>query len=160
MVNKFFPLKYLDIIVAKSDKYALEPSLVCAVIRTESRFEYDAVSRKSAKGLMQIMEQTAYWAANEIGMENFSYDRIFDPEINIEIGCWYLNNLINQFGSKELALAAYNAGSGNLSKWINDPEYFIDNNNLNDIPFEETRNYLKKVAFFQNIYDIRLRFQI
>ncbi len=77
---------------------------------------------------------------------------LFEPNINIQIGCWYLNKLTNQFGTTQTALAAYNAGSGNVSKWLQDSHYSDDGKTLIDIPYGETKRYVKKVMFVQKIY--------
>lgn len=157
-LNVYYPLKYLDIINEKSKKYDLEPSFICAIIRTESRFDKNAVSKKDAKGLMQIMKTTAEWGFDEIGMDINSYKNILNEDINIEIGCWYIKKLINQYdGDKNLALIAYNAGSGNLSKWLNDLRYSKDGKNIYYIPYKETRNYIKKVESNEKIYSILIK---
>lgn len=154
----YYPLKHIAVIEENCRKYNLDPALVCAVIHTESRFDDDARSYKGASGLMQIVEPTANWASGEIGLENYSYDRIFEPEINIEIGCWLLNRLYQQFGDTDEALAAYNAGSGNVSKWLIDPAYSQDGVSLDVIPFAETEQFVGKVRFSTGIYRSILKF--
>ena len=79
------------------------------------------------------------------------------PEINILIGCWYLNKLINQYDNVETALAAYNAGSGNVSRWLADDEYSSDGIRLDYIPYKKTRNYVKKVQQAKKIYEYLYR---
>ncbi len=132
--------------------YDVDPYLVCAIIHTESKFKQYAVSNKGASGYMQLMEKTAEWGATEIGIDNYSYDKIFEPEINIQIGVWYINNLLNQFKTIDVALASYNGGSGNVTKWLNDARYSLDNKNLYDIPFEETKKYVERVNFVYKVY--------
>lgn len=157
-LNIYYPLEYLDIINEKAKKYDLEPSFICAIIRTESRFNKNAISKKGARGLMQIMQPTAEWAFHEIGIENETFLNISDENINIEVGCWYIKKLINQYnGDKELALIAYNAGSGNLSKWLNDLDYSKDGEKIHYIPYKETRAYIKKVEFNEKIYKILIK---
>ena len=107
---------------------------------------------KDAKGLMQIGEITGEWAAELLDMEQYQKQMLFEPNINIQIGCWYLNKLTNQFGTTQTALAAYNAGSGNVSKWLQDSHYSDDGKTLIDIPYGETKRYVKKVMFVQKIY--------
>lgn len=153
----YYPLNYTEVVKEKSEKYGLEPSLVCAIIRTESRFNIDAVSKKGASGLMQIMEPTAEWAAESIGLMDYDYERIREPQINIEIGCWYISKLISQYdGNIDTALAAYNAGSGNVSKWLGDPLYSKDGNSLSSIPFGETERYVSKIENNKGIYNTLL----
>lgn len=147
-----YPYKYSEIINECSYKYDLDPYLVLAVIKTESNFNESAESSKGAKGLMQIMDSTGEWIASKLGVNNFTPEMLCNPEINIEFGCWYLNNLLGEFDDLSLALAAYNGGSGNVTKWLNDPEYSSDGENLTYIPFKETKKYVDKVSTRYNVY--------
>ena len=154
--RRFFPMRYCDIIEQYATKYDLPPELIYAIIRAESSFNRYAVSHAGASGLMQIMESTGVWAAEQMGLSDFDYGRIFEPEINIHIGTWYINRLIRQFGGNlDTALAAYNAGSGNVSSWLN--EQGSTDHSLERIPFGETRNYVERVNLYQNVYRILLR---
>lgn len=154
-VRRFFPIKYSAVIERYAEKYELPLELVYAIIRAESSFNRYAVSHRGASGLMQIMEQTADWAAEQIGLQDYDYGRIFEPEINIHIGSWYISRLIRQFdGNLDTALAAYNAGSGNVASWLS--EQGSEDNSLSHIPFPETRNYVTRVRRFQEIYRILL----
>ncbi len=149
-----FPLKYESIIDKYSKEYNIEKSLICAMINVESSFDKDALSYRGAKGLMQIMDTTGEWGAKELGIENFTPDMLFDPEINIKIGCWYINKLNDQFeGQQDTVLSAYNAGSGHVSGWLDDESYSHDGMTLHSIPFEETNNYVKKVNANIIIYE-------
>jgi len=151
--NILYPLKYFDIIEKYADKYNHPAVLICAVIHAESRFDPDAVSKKGASGLMQIAQITADWAAEELPLENYSYADIHEPELNILIGCWFLDKLNKQFGGDaDTVLAAYNAGSGNVSKWLNSDEYSKDGVALDYAAFGETRAYIKKVNDNIKIY--------
>lgn len=135
--------KYEDEVLAAAEKYGLEPALVFAVIRTESSFDPNAVSPAGAKGLMQIMQTTGEWVCLRMGDE-FDESRIFEPEYNIGLGCHLLRYLLDKYdGELRFALAAYNAGSGRVDSWLADPAYY-DGQELS-IPFDETRNYVKKV---------------
>jgi len=154
-VRRFFPMRYSDVVERYADMYDLPLELVYAIIRAESSFNRYALSHRGASGLMQIMEQTADWAAEQIGLEDYDYSRIFEPEINIHIGCWYINRLLRQFdGNLDTALAAYNAGSGNVTNWLN--EQGSEDNSLESIPFRETRNYVSRVKRFQEVYRVLL----
>ncbi|MDR0999791.1 MAG: lytic transglycosylase domain-containing protein [Clostridiales bacterium] len=150
-----YPLKHLPLIRAVSSKYGIEPSVVCAVIHAESRFAEKALSPKGAAGLMQITMPTAQWAAGKIGME-FNDSDIFDPEINITIGCWYLSWLMERYENADVVSAAYNAGSGNVDKWLVNMEYSNDGETLRKIPFKETSDYVRRVRVNKKIYDIIL----
>ena len=158
IIFKIYPIKYLDEIYYYSNKYDLEPALVCAIINVESGFNKKAVSKKGASGLMQIMKSTADWAAEEIDIERYSHDNIFNEKLNLNIGCWYISKLKKQFDDNLIyVLAAYNAGSGNVSKWISDEKYYDNFGNL-DIPFPETKEYVEKVnkniKFYRILLDI------
>ena len=156
LTRRVFPIKYSDIIEHYANKYDLPLELVYAIIRAESSFNRYAVSHAGASGLMQIMEPTGNWAAEQIGLLDFDYGRIFEPEINIHIGSWYISRLIRQFGGNlDTALAAYNAGSGNVSNWLN--EQGSTDHSLEHIPFGETRNYVSRVRLYQDIYRVLLR---
>lgn len=153
ILKKLFPIKYYDEILQYSEEYEIDPFLIAAVIRVESKYNPYAQSSKGARGLMQIMPITANWGAEEIGMENFYLEELFVPKTNIQIGTWYLRKLMNQFDRDvPLVLAAYNGGSGNVSKWLLDERYSIDGKRLDNIPFAETRNYVEKVNFFYKMY--------
>ena len=144
----FFPVKYIDTIKKYSNEYNLDAHLVMAIIRTESKFKEDAESDKGAKGLMQLKEDTAKWCAKEYG---FSYDgNITEPEINIKIGCAYLRYLIEKFGNVATALAAYNAGEGNVQEWLQKQDSATE---LTNIPFAETARYVELVQKREKIYN-------
>lgn len=145
--RKIYPLKYKESIIKYSTQYNLDPHLVMAVIWVESKYEPKATSRKDARGLMQIIPPTGQWIAKEIGLETYSDDLLYEPDINIRMGCWYLSYLLKVFEEDiELALAAYNGGMGNVRKWLNDSRYSKDGLKLDFIPFKETSQYINKVA--------------
>ncbi|MFS8541682.1 MAG: lytic transglycosylase domain-containing protein [Tissierellales bacterium] len=150
-----YPLVHKNTIMKYSEKYGLDPYLIAAIINVESRYDKNAISRKEARGLMQISPVTGYWAAKELGIDDFSLDMLFDPEVNIMIGTWYLNVLSQEFGGNlQLMLAAYNAGSGNVYKWLNDKRYSKDGKSLSKIPFQETREYVDKVYKNIKVYQV------
>ena len=154
----YFPVKHLDIINKYSEEYNLEPALVCAVIKTESSFNENAESSKGARGLMQLMPATIDWAVTKIPIENFSYMDIEKPDVNIKIGCWILNFLNKELKDEKLTIAAYNAGIGNVQKWLENSDYSLDGENLHSIPYGETAKYVEKVELYKKIYDILLRY--
>lgn len=138
-----YPMEYEAEVRRACEKYDLDPCLVFAVIRTESFFTPDAVSGAGAQGLMQIMPETGEWIAWRQGKE-YDESRIFEPDYNIDLGCWLLSFLLEKYnGDVELAAAAYNAGHSAVNRWLDDPKYY-DGKNLT-IPYEETENYVKKV---------------
>lgn len=148
-----YPVKYTTYVSTFSKANNIDPFLVLAVINSESGFDPNAVSPKNAIGLMQIRENTGDWVAKKLNLQDYSKDKLFSPETNIRIGCWFLSGLINEFDNNiELALASYNAGSGNVTKWIEDKRISKNNLIVNDIPFKETREYVKKVKKLQVVY--------
>ncbi len=141
-----YPLEYEHHILNYSSKYDLDPNLVAAVIMVESSFRKEAVSPKEARGLMQITPDTGRWIADKLNFQAFDKDMLFDPDTNIEFGCWYINNLRQQFGEDiTLILAAYNGGRGNVVKWLSNRQYSNDGITLQQIPYTETRNFVEKV---------------
>lgn len=137
-----YPKKYSEYVVKYSNEFDVDENLVYSIMKAESKFIENAESHKGAKGLMQISDITRDWGATELDMEDID---IFSPEDNIKIGCWYINKLFKEFGKLDLVVAAYNGGSGNVSKWLEDKNYSLDGVSLYNIPFEETSNYVKKV---------------
>ncbi|MDM0038321.1 transglycosylase SLT domain-containing protein [Variovorax sp. J22G21] len=140
-----FPMPYHDAVLRKSQDIGLDPAYVYGLIRQESRFIMDARSGVGASGLMQVMPATAKWTANKIGMAGFTSNQINDRDTNITIGTSYLKLALDDFdGSMPLAAAAYNAGPGRPRNWRNGPvvEAAIWAEN---VPFTETRDYVKKV---------------
>jgi soluble lytic murein transglycosylase len=140
-----FPMPLREIVVRKAGDIRLDPAFVYGLIRQESRFIMDARSHVGASGLMQVMPATAKWTAKKIGLTHFTPDQITDREVNVAIGTGYLKLVLDDFeGSMPLATAAYNAGPGRSRTWRNGPvlEAAIWAEN---IPFQETRDYVKKV---------------
>lgn len=140
-----FPMPYHDTVLAKSRNIGLDPAYVYGLIRQESRFIMDARSGVGASGLMQVMPATARWTARKIGMTGFTPDMINDRDTNITIGTSYLKLALDDFeGSMALAAAGYNAGPGRPRNWRNGPTLdaaiWAEN-----VPFSETRDYVKKV---------------
>lgn len=150
-----YPLRYFDIVKEEAVKNNLDPYLVLSIIKTESGFNIYATSNKDAKGLMQIMDTTASDINKEINIVNDINDNLYKENINIAFGCKYFSNLINKYkGNYYLAICAYNAGMGNVDKWL---EQGVIDNNLDEykdlkLPFEETEKYLKKVLISYEMY--------
>ena len=107
MKKYVYPYKYAEYVNEYSEEYELDPYLVLAIIKTESNFNKEAVSKKDAKGLMQIMDETGEWVAKQLNINYFMTSMMFDPELNIKMGCWYLKNLEEEFDENlDLILAA------------------------------------------------------
>lgn len=152
-----YPIKYEYFVEKYSAEYDLDKYLVYAVIRTESRFDKYAVSTAGAKGLMQLTDETGEDCARKLKLDGYSANALFDPEVNIQLGCYYLRRLINDYKDINTALAAYNGGPGNVNKWLEDQNYIDNSGQLVNIPFEETRNYVVRIndaqEKYKNIYD-------
>ncbi|MGL5634620.1 MAG: lytic transglycosylase domain-containing protein [Sarcina sp.] len=150
--ESLFPAKYSKYVIEYSQKYNVDPMLVLAIMKAESNFNTDAESKKDARGLMQITGETGTWIAEKIGVENFNVDMLKDPKTSIQFACWYINDLYKEFGDENLVIAAYNAGRGNVNKWLKDENYSKDGRSVYYIPFKETDKYVKKVIAYKNIY--------
>ena len=147
-----YPKKYSVYVEKYSEEYNLDENLVYSIIKAESKFNEKALSRRGAKGLMQIADITRDWAIEELELSNDI--NIYDPEINIRVGCWYLNTLYKEFGKTDLVIAAYNGGSGNVKKWLSNKKYSQDGESLNTIPFLETDKYTAKVKKYYEQYNL------
>ncbi|ACK66421.1 Lytic transglycosylase catalytic [Rippkaea orientalis PCC 8801] len=141
--HALFPFPFYQTIMDWSQKRQLNPLLVTSLIRQESRFEPEIASPVGAKGLMQVMPATGEWVANKIQLKNYS---LSNPNDNVNLGTWYLNHTHDTYSNNSLlAVASYNAGPGNVSKWVkryqtSDPDVFVEK-----IPFKETKGYVESV---------------
>lgn len=139
------------------DKYAKEyrvdPSFVSAIIARESHYDPYAVSRVGARGLMQIMEETGKWIAGRLKVNDYTYDHLFDPDINIRFGTWYLSYLSDIFqGNPEMVAAAYHAGANNVQHWA--LKFAPDRRTLSyqQFPKDDTKDYVGKVMKAYALY--------
>ncbi len=152
-----YPMNYKEVVEKYAAQNDLDPYLVYAVIKVESRFNADAVSHAGAHGLMQLMEETAQDSAKKLGITVQLPEDLHDPDKNVMLGTCYLKSLLKSYGDLELALAAYNGGTGNVQKWLKDEELSDGAGGLAQIPFEETEQYVKKVTQayeqYQKLYD-------
>ena len=143
-----FPFDYRLEISAAAVEYDLDPSLLAAVIKAESSFNKSA-SSGVAHGLMQLTDDTAQFVAEKTGLD---YEKRLEPRTNIRMGCYYLTYLVEKFGSTETALAAYNAGPSTVTRWLSDSEYTDDGVTLKQIPFAETRKYVRRIGKYYEAY--------
>ena len=132
----------LPLVNAAAREFDVPVAMILSVIRTESDFHPDAVSRAGAMGLMQLMPQTFAWLCEEL-QEPHDPQEITDPTVNIRFGTYYLFYLREKFGNWRVALAAYNAGEGRVGEWLADPTLTVDGT-LRCIPYPETAAYVKK----------------
>ena len=143
--------EYSEYVSKYAIQYDVEEELIYALIKAESNFEVEAVSSKYAQGLMQLMYSTAEDVANKCGVE-LTEENILEPEININLGTKYISSLLEKYECVEVALAAYNAGSGNVDKWIKNGTIKADGSDIENIPFKETNTYVRKIMRDYEIY--------
>ena len=148
-----YPVAYQDEVSAAAEQFGIQPSLIYAIIHTESSFKPNAVSPADAKGLMQLTNDTFQWALTRAGQTDaHSPDDLFDPSINIHYGVYVLTLLGEQFEDTETVLAAYNAGQGRVAEWLSDTRYSADGIRLHTIPYPETETYVQRVLDTQKQY--------
>ena len=138
-----YPLSYEHVIRGHAENYDLDPALLAAVIYRESKFDADARSSSGALGLMQLLPDTAKGIAVHTGGKEFVVEDLYDPEINVRYGSFYLRRLLRKYGDERLALAAYNAGQANVDRWIEEG---------GEIQFPETRQYVDEVLELRDVY--------
>ena len=149
------PLYYADTITAYADAQELDPALVAAVILCESSYDPKAESRLGARGLMQLMPDTAEWVAHKLGEDgaDYSFDNLYDPQTNIRFGTWYLGYLSRRVnGDATKIVCAYHAGQGNVDSWLKNPQYSSDGVTLDVIPTQDTATYASRVLRARDIY--------
>ena len=154
-IDEQYPLMYRDLITAIASEYNLAPSLIASVIMNESSFRPGAESSVGARGLMQIMPDTAEWIAHKLHMDNYRLDKLYEPDTNIRFGCWYLNYLGTLFNGDPLCVVcAYHAGQGEISSWLSNPSYSSDGLSLilNNLPEGPTKQYAGRVTRDYGIY--------
>jgi peptidoglycan lytic transglycosylase len=138
-----YPLEYEQIVRGHARNYQLDSALLAAVIYQESKFRADAKSDAGAIGLMQLQPETAKGIAIRTGGSRFQTSDLYNPEINVRYGSWYLRHLLNKYGDEEAALAAYNAGQRNVDEWRAEGK---------GIQFPETRHYVDRVEHLKGVY--------
>lgn len=138
-----YPLRYSEYVRVHAHRHNLDPALLAAVIYQESKFNPDAKSSSGAIGLMQLTPETARGIAIRTHGSAFHTQDLYNPEINIRYGSWYLDNLFQKYGDEREVLAAYNAGQGNVDRWRANGE---------PIQFAETRAYVARVEDLKRIY--------
>jgi len=153
VMEKIYPQTYSEYVVKYANEFGVDPWLVYAVIKAESNFDKNVVSNSNAKGVMQLMDNTAEEVAGTLmADENFKTEMLFDVETNIKLGTKYLSDLINKYGNYYVAVAAYNAGIGTVDKWISEGVIEADGSNIENIPYKETNMYVRKIIRDYGIY--------
>jgi dephospho-CoA kinase len=157
-VDQQYPLEYREEILQASRKYNLSPALVSSVIRNESSFRPTVESSVGARGLMQLMPETAEWIAHKLKVDNYSFEQLYDPETNILFGCWYLNYLSTLFhGDPVCVVCAYHAGQGEIKSWLSNPAVSSDGltMSVDRLPDGPTKTYAGRVTRDYGIYQAK-----
>ena len=145
----FYPVKYKEEILSASQEFSVKKELIASVINVESNFNANALSNAGAVGLMQIMPSTAKWLCGKLN-EDYDEEKLIEPKYNIRLGTYYLKYLSERFSDLKTALASYNAGPTLVSNWL--LEYSEDGVTLDEIPYSETMQYVKKVERNLKVY--------
>ena len=151
ILKKMYKQEYTEYVKKYSKEYNVDEYLIYAIIKAESNFNQEAVSHREAKGLMQLMYSTAEDIAKRVDIE-INEENILEPDININLGTKYISMLIQKYDNVNLALAAYNAGSGNVDGWIEKGTLKADGSDIENVPFTETNNYVRKILRDYKIY--------
>lgn len=154
ILKQFYPMPYQNTIIQYSTEAGIDPYLLTAIMKTESNFNPNAVSPKGARGLMQIMPETGEWIARQSGAGSFHPDMLFEPDTCISMSAWYIADLQEEFGdSMVMVLAAYNGGRGNVRNWVNEEKMSGHSSDIDNIPFPETKNFVRKVLWNYRMYN-------
>ena len=152
ILKKIFKREYSEYVYKYSEENNIDPYLTFAIIKAESNFKRNIKSKSGAVGLMQLMEETAVEEASEFGEEIIVVEKLYNPEFNIKVGTKYYAKLLKKYNNELIALAAYNAGMGNVDKWIKDGIIKEDGSDIENIPIKETNNYVRKIIRNYKIY--------
>jgi soluble lytic murein transglycosylase len=147
-----FPKPFWTDLKRFSSANALDPYLVASLIRQESEFNPNAVSRANAVGLMQLLPKVGRGVAKQEKLRHFTTQQLFSPAVNLQLGTRYFRQMVDQFGAFEYALAAYNAGSNRVNDWLSDGKYRDPQEFVESIPFTETREYVQAILRNASVY--------
>ena len=151
IIRRIYPTKYEDYVYKYSEENNIDPYLTFAIIKAESNFNKDSRSKSNAKGLMQLMDSTAEEIAKKLNMPEEI--NLFDAETNIRLGTNYIATLLKYYNNNlYLALSAYNAGIGTVDKWIQEGTIKKDGSDIENIPYKETNNYVRKIIRDYGLY--------
>lgn len=142
-----YPRRYEEYVTYYADKYELDPLVLYAFIRTESNFNPEAESSAGARGLMQITEITFDWIKSRIApSETLTFDDLYDPEVNIRFGSYYVAYCLLEYGDLATAAAAYHSGLGTVGELLANPDYSSDGRTLDEFPYPQMRRYVHKIT--------------
>ncbi len=155
MMKIMYSKKYENLVVIYSEKYQVDSDLIFALIKAESNFNSSAVSGKGAKGLMQLMEETAKDVSKKTDLKiepDEIGEKLLQADVNIELGTKYISILLEKYNNTAIALTAYNAGIGTVDNWIEKGVIKKDGEDIQNIPYKETNNYVRKILRDYKIY--------
>ena len=152
ILKMIYKIEYSEYIFKYSEENNIDPYLTMAIIKVESNYNRNIKSKSGAIGLMQLMESTALEEAQEVGESISVTERLYNPDVNIKIGTKYFAKLMKKYNNHLLALAAYNAGMGNVDNWIKNGIIKDDGSDIENIPIKETNNYVRKIVRDYKIY--------
>ena len=150
-----YPIEYENLVTLYSQEYQVDEYLIYAIIKAESNFDINAVSNKGAKGLMQLMENTAKDVIKKVNIDISSEDlseKLLEPDININLGTKYISILLQKYGNIPVALTAYNAGIGTVDNWIEKGIIKENGEDIENVPYKETNQYVRKILGSYKIY--------
>ncbi len=151
--KQMYKQEYSEYVNKYAELYEIDPMWIYAIIKVESNFNKDATSGSGAKGLMQLMDNTASDLAKELSIFNFDSNMLYDPEINIMLGTMYFSKLLVKYNDNyALAIAAYNGGIGNVDNWIKNGIIESDGSNIENVPYKETNMYVRKTLNAYSAY--------
>lgn len=147
-----YPVKWESEIRAAAEERGVPTAYLASVILAESSYRPEAVSSAGARGLMQIMPETGAWIADKLG-EEFNADSLFDPEVSIRYGAWYMGWLSDRYnGDLTCASAAYHSGQGAVDQWLKDPAYSRDGKTLYAFPSKTVETYVERIRKYYKHY--------
>lgn len=153
VLRKIYPITYQEYVEKYSIQNDVDKYMIYAIIKAESNFKPEVKSQSKAIGLMQLLEETAVEMANSIENQTVTEEELYQPEINIKLGTSYYAYLLKHYkGNNILALTAYNAGMGNVDTWIKTGVIQSDGSDIENIPYKETNNYVRKILRDYQIY--------
>lgn len=153
VLRKIYPITYHEYVEKYSAQNDVDKYMIYAIIKAESNFNPDVKSKSKAIGLMQLLEETAVEMSNSIENQTVTEEELYQPEINIKLGTSYYAYLLKHYkGNNILALTAYNAGMGNVDTWIKTGVIQSDGSDIENIPYKETNNYVRKILRDYQIY--------
>ena len=151
--KKIYKVEYSEYVYKYAEEYNVDPLMIFAIIKAESNFNPNVVSSSGAVGLMQLMDGTAEELCNKMDIFYVKKVSLYNPELNIQLGTKYFSDLMKEYDNNYLlALTAYNAGIGNVKKWIEAGTIKEDGSDIENIPFKETNNYVRKIVRDYQIY--------